>query len=286
MAAAKINSTRVRMTRKNLSRWAAVATALSTVALLPVTAAAQAPDKWQFGASVYAYLPTIGGAVNFPVDNSGTGISVDAGKILDALKFTFMGSLDAHHGRWGLFTDLIYMNVGGSKSQTRDFSITGRDVPAAVNADLSFDLKGTLWTVAGEYRVVSSPTSTVDLLAGARMFDLKPKLGWSLNGDVGSLALPGRSGSKEVGDRSWDGIVGLKGFCRFGPDNAWNIPFYADVGAGQSQLTWQAGAGLGYSYAWGDVIAMWRYIGYEFKSGKNISDLNFNGPMVGAVFRW
>ena len=31
---------------------------------------------------------------------------------------------------------------------------------------------------------------------------------------------------------------------------------------------------------------MWRYLDYNFKSGKKIEDLSFNGPMTGAGFRW
>jgi len=45
-------------------------------------------------------------------------------------KITFVGALDVHNGRWGMFTDAIYMDVGGTKSQTHYFSIgsitTGR----------------------------------------------------------------------------------------------------------------------------------------------------------------
>jgi hypothetical protein len=61
---------------------------------------------------------------------------------------------------------------------------------------------------------------------------------------------------------------------------------YLDVGAGQSQLTWQVNAGLGYQFDWGSVIATWRYLDYNFKSGSRIESMNFNGPTVGVAFRW
>ena len=53
---------------------------------------------------------------------------------------------------------------------------------------------------------------------------------------------PGR-----IGQDVWDGIVGVKGRYAFGDNRAWSMPFYLDVGHGQSEVTWQVAAGLGYS---------------------------------------
>jgi hypothetical protein len=268
---------------------AIAALTLAAGALLPGAAFAQsAPEagKWQFGASVYVFLPTISGAMTFPTGAAAPGISVDADTILGNLKFAFMGTLDAHNGRWGMFTDVIYLDVGGSESQTRSFALGSLGVPAGVNANLDLDLKGTIWTIAGEYRIASDQALKVDALAGARYFGVKPRLSWSISGDVAGFPTAGRSGSKEIDEKNWDGIVGVKGLYRFGANREWNIPFYADVGAGDSDLTWQAAAGLGYSFSWGDLVAMWRYLDYRFKSGDPVGDMNFNGPMVGAMFRW
>ena len=98
--------------------------------------------------------------------------------------------------------------------------------------------------------------------------------------------MPERNGDKEVDATNWDAIVGLKGIYRFGENGRWNVPFYVDVGAGDSDLTWQAAIGIGYSFHWGDLIAMWRYLDYNFKSGEPINDMTFNGPMFGVKFRW
>jgi hypothetical protein len=64
------------------------------------------------------------------------------------------------------------------------------------------------------------------------------------------------------------------------------VPYYLDVGTGESSLTWQALAGIGYSYQWGDLVAAWRHIDYDMKSGKKIENMSFNGPSISAVFRW
>jgi hypothetical protein len=61
------------------------------------------------------------------------------------------------------------------------------------------------------------------------------------------------------------------------------VPFYLDVGTGQSQLTWQISGGIGYSFTWGSVFATWRYLDYKFQSGKPLDSTNMSGPCWGSV---
>ena len=253
-------------------------------ALMPAAASAQASDQWQYGVVVYGWLPTIGGKTTFP---AGSGdINVDVDTILDHLKFTFMGTFEARKGPLGIYTDLIYLNVGGDKSQTRDVTIGGIPLPGGITGDFNFDLKTTIWTIAGEYRVATDPASHIDVLAGARLADARQTLGWNFSAELGPINNPGRSGNKEVSVNNWDGIIGAKGRVAFGDNREWFVPWYADVGTGQSDLTWQVIGGLGYSFTWGEVIGAWRYMDYKFKSGSPIEKLTLNGPALGVAFRW
>ena len=257
-------------------------------ALQPTMATAQTSttgDKWQVSASIYAFLPSVSGKSSFPT--TGSSIDVDADTIIDNLKMTFMGSLDVHNGRWGVLNDILYLDLGNSKSGVRDFTLGNQNIPAGVSANLDYDLKGTIWTVAGEYRLATgNPAYTIDLLAGARYFDQKQTLGYTISGTAGSHPLVGRSGTREVSGSVWDGIIGAKGRYAFGQNRQWFVPYYLDVGTGQSDLTWQAAGGLGYAYSWGELSAMWRYLDYNFESGNNIESITFSGPMFGATFRW
>ena len=248
--------------------------------------AAWEAEKWRVAATIYSWLPSIDGKVIFPGDSGSTDLHVPFHDILSHLKMTFMGALDVHNGRWGMFTDALYLDVGGDKSQTNDFTIGNTRIPAGTTADLTVDLKSWVWTLAGEYRVASDPAWSVDLLAGARMLYLKPTIGWSLDGDLGPAFTPGRSGSESISETLWDGIVGVKGRYAFGEDRAWFVPFYLDVGTGQTKFTWQATAGVGYSYRWGDVLAVWRYLDWNARSGSSLADLNMSGPMLGVVLHW
>jgi hypothetical protein len=269
-----------------------VAAVIAAGALLPAacfaqtTPAASTSSPWRYSGSLYLYLPSMGGKTSFPADSGGTPINVSADQIIDSLKFTFMGALDAHNGRWGVFTDLIYLDLGGSKSASRDFTIGNIGLPAGTSADLDWDLKGWAWTLAGEYRLPSDPALTLDLLAGTRMFDLKQTLKWNITGSIGPIAPAGRSGSAEVGDRLWDAIVGVKGRYSFGANREWSLPFYLDVGAGESDRTWQGAVGVAYAFKWGELTGLWRYLDYQMKSGQPVQSMNFNGPMIGATWHW
>jgi hypothetical protein len=234
---------------------------------------------------IYGYLPTIDGSTTFPA-GTGSDISVDANSIVNHLKFTFMGSLEAQKGRWGAFTDILYLNVGATKSGTRDLAIGGAQLPAGVTANASLDIKGTIWTLAGNYRILATPESSFDAFAGARLLSVKQKLGWDFSANIGPIVGPGQAGSSEATLDNWDGIVGAKGRFNFGPRREWFVPYYVDVGTGDSNLTWQGILGIGYAFSWGEIVTAWRYLDYDFKSGKTIESLSFNGPAIGVAFRW
>lgn len=242
-------------------------------------------DPWQYSALVYVWLPDIGGKTTFPA-GTGSSISVDASQIIDSLKFTFMGTFEAKKGRWGIFTDVVYLDVGSSKSQTRDLVIDGHPLPAGITADATLDLKGLVWTLAGTYNLVKDPGVTMDVLAGARLIDIKTTLDWQFSADLGSDSFPARTGTTEVKATKTDGIVGVKGRFNFGDNREWFVPYYFDIGTGQTDLTWQAVGGIGYSFKWGELFAVWRYLDYNFKSSSKIEDVNFNGPALGVAFHW
>jgi hypothetical protein len=269
----------------------AVAGLCASAALLPSCADAQTPDSWQlseswrFGATLYGYFPTIGLKSTLPSGVS-SDISVSPKTILDHLKMGFFGALEAQKGRWGAFTDVLYVNVGGAPTNTRDFRLVGGPLPAQVSASTSIDLKAFVWTLGGGYRAVANPEATLDVFAGARLLDLKQTQSWQLTGNIGPIPLPGRSGSGDVSVSNWDAIIGVKGRFAVDAERTWFVPYYLDVGTGESKLTWQALGGIGYSFSWGDVVATWRYLDYRNQSGKPIQDLNLSGPLLAFAFHW
>ncbi|GAA5176893.1 hypothetical protein GCM10025771_12980 [Niveibacterium umoris] len=269
------------------ARSAFTALSLCCAAFSTCTLASNA-DAWSVTGGIYAYLPTISGtsAFSVPPNTGGGEASVDIDQLLDNLNGVFMGSLDVRKGEWGGFTDLLYMDVGGTKSQTRALTIGPAGLPADATANADYSLKGTVWTLAAYFHTEARPELNVDLVMGARMLDLDQSLGWALAGNVASVPVLDRAGNRAAGIKSWDAILGAKGRYAFGEGRRWFIPFYVDVGGGDADLTWQAMTGLGYSFAWGDVVASWRYLDYQFTEGKALRSLTFGGPAFAAVFHW
>lgn len=256
---------------------------LAAAAVAPATVMAQAEpagpasDQWRFSADLYGYFPDITGKVNFPGDRGSTQVDIPFHEVLSHLKMGFMGAIGAQYGRWGLFADGLYMDLNAQKSLTHDFTVGGSTVP--VTANITVGLSAWVWTLAGEYRVVSDPEWTMDVYAGARSLFLKPTLDYKIvDSDI--------RGGKGTSGTSWDGIVGVKGRYAFGDNRKWFVPYYLDVGTGDTQLTWQGLAGVGYSYRWGDLVAAWRYLTWDGKSGQSLQDLTLSGPMLGVALHW
>jgi hypothetical protein len=268
-------------------RWTTTGIAYLTTILLggvvPATFAQTPPEEWQFRAYLYGYWATLTGSATFPTGTT-ANITVDPNQLLHSLNFAVMGTFEAQRGPWGLFTDLMYLSASGSKSATRALSIGGVTIPSDVTADASLDSKSTVWTLAGSYRIATAPEGTFDVLVGTRYLDLRQHLTWNFSSDVGPLVGPNRQGSADSNFDNWDGIIGVKGRLMFGDQRAWFVPYYADVGTGASQLTWQAIAGLGYTFHWGEVLGAWRYLDYHFS--KESARLSMNGPAVGIAFHW
>jgi hypothetical protein len=260
--------------------------AFTVNALLPANAEAEMPDAWQFDGLLYIYLPEIDGATTFPPPSGGSSVSVDAAKILDSLNMAFMGSLGARMGRWGAFTDIMYMDLGNTKSATRALTVGGVPLPAGASADATLDLKAAVWTVAGSYRISDHPRTPVDVFAGARLLDMKENLHWQFTGNIGSIPLPDRAANQGATLANWDGIIGLKGRFAVGAEQRWFVTYYLDGGMGSSDKTVQAVGGGGYTFRWGDITAAWRYLDYTMKARSKIESLTLTGPAVAAAFHW
>jgi len=273
----------------NLRRAVFTATTLLTVALsCQNPAAAQeniSDDSLKYQLTVYGWFPSIGGTSAFPT-SSGSSFNASADSIIDSLQFALMGTFGIKKGAWGLWTDLMWSNLDGSKDATRDFTVGPDAHPGTANANLSLNIKTTIWTLAGTYELGKSRDYTADFLFGARLLDVKQTLDWTLNGDISGVGGAGHRGSSEINSSIWDGIIGVKGVVYLGDERKWFIPYYADIGTGQSDLTWQVDSGIGYQYDWGALTATWRYLDYNMKSGEAIQSMNFNGPMLGATFQW
>ena len=256
-------------------RLAATHAAAAVCVALPASAHASdsySGDNWEYSLDIYMWMSGMQGSTN-----SGIDFDVDFDTLLKNLKMTFMGAMEARNGKYSLFADIIYLNVGGSKSAT----VVG-DGPFGLYQDrkAGIGLKSWIVTLGGGYNVIDTQQHRLDIIAGARYFSLREDI--SLKLSVGPVTLFDRSVS--ISDHVWDAIVGVKGNVNI--DANWFIPYYFDIGAGGSDLTLQAMAGVGYRFEWGDLLLTYRYMHYDYKSDFINSDLDIDGPLLGAKFRF
>jgi len=257
---------------------------MSIAAAAPARAAEDMFDgKWHFSVTPYYWLPVINGTVTYNNPAGGGGsiaADVDPSSYLKSLDFAAMVTGEARKDNWLVFTDYMYIHFGGDESAVKSVTGPGGIVQVPVNIDGSATLLTNVWTLAGGYAVIHEAAGDLDVFAGSRLLNFDSTLSWNFAGPTGSLA---KSGSVSETKNLWDGIVGVKGQVRFG-QSKWFMPYYADIGAGSNNWTWQAELGAGYRFGWGDVVLNVRSLTY--RSDDNQLDLRMTGPALGASFKF
>lgn len=225
---------------------------------------AKGEDTWQNEITIYGWYAGIDGTVEFP-GGAETDISIDTSDILDNLSMIFMGGYEGRYNRWSIQADVVYMDVGGSA-----------DKPLVLGAT-SVDLDVSSWILNGGvgYDIVQSDQGTLAVVGGVRYLTL------DIDVDVGVLGttVTDKSDSEGV----LDGIIGIGGFIQLAEN--WYIPYHADIGTGESDLTWQLFGGIGYRFSWGDIRLGYRFLSYDLED-KLMEDLQISGPVFGVGFRF
>ena len=111
-----------------------------------------------------------------------------------------------------------------------------------------------------------------EVLAGARYLSLETPLGFTGPGPIENLT---------PSDDAWNGIVGVRGTHDF--TDKWMGTYHLDIGAGDSDLTWQGMAGLAYKFDKYALHAGYRYLDWDH-GGKAFDDLNLGGVFAGVRF--
>ena len=271
------------MIRSRLKLCSALAIFTMTAAA-PLFAQTVPADAWAWRASVYLWLPTIKSTTQLDLPDGGSigsETSTTASDILSKLKFAFAGTLEGRRGPWSFLGDVQYINLGGLRSKVTSISGPGGIVTVPIDTGSRANFKNFIGTFEGGYAVLQTPGARADILAGVRYASVKPELSWHLSGPTGGLATEG--GIEKTKD-VLDGVVGVSGSANLGGN--WDVRYYLDAGAGSSRLTWQAMAGVGYNFKWGDAVLAYRHLAYEFHSDKPISDLKMSGPQISVGFKF
>ena len=246
------------------------------VTVSPIHAAvddSSAGDDWQYAASVYLWGAGLTG-------ETATGGEVDIGvdSLISNIHMAFMGTVEARKSEWSMLADVVYLNVGDDGAGRVPVTTqSGATLPLKV--DVGVKVKGWVVSLVGGYNVLNTKRLSVDVIAGARYLDL------SLDFETGLQSQRfGRPIDISASEGVLDAVVGVRGHANL--NESWYLPYQFDVGTGQSDLTWQAAAGVGYRFHWGDVNFVYRRMEWDFTSSSAVDDMRFSGPLLAAKFRF
>jgi opacity protein-like surface antigen len=232
----------------------------------PQAPSAPAPKEsgWQFTAGPYLWTQGLEGTTG--VRGLALDIDVPFSDIFDVLDFSFMGVFEARKGRWSILTDINYTELSPSAT-TRDVLFSSAEMK----------MKQFLGNVALNYQVVATEQTSVSLYAGTRINGLDVSA--SLNRVDGGIV-------SESGDEYWyDAIVGVR--LRQHLSGPWYFRLTGDIGAGDSDSTWQL-AGL-FEYRLKENISLglgYRWLDTDYANGGFTYDVQASGLVLGAEFRW
>ena len=250
-----------------------------TIALLACLVTFQArADHWEFTISPYLWLPSLS-LDSSDVDDGGDpgdDPSLEIGPIdyLDALDFTLMVSGDLRNQGWVVTADFLYV----------DFSIDDKDIDIGrpgtgpLAGRYSAALSGSIVSLSGGRTFSETERSRIDGQIGVRRFNMA----LDLSGELDSGNAFGLSSDIEY----TDAFLAVDGRRALGDDGRWSLRYYADIGAGDADLTWQARLGFGYRYDWGEIFFDFRHLDYDFGSNEELENLtgSLSGPLFGATF--
>ncbi|HEU5135782.1 MAG TPA: hypothetical protein VFU13_11605 [Steroidobacteraceae bacterium] len=244
-------------------------------------------EGWQFSVTPYLWLPNIeaNGAADSPPDSGGGGEpSYEVGPVdyLEHLNLVLMLAGEVRRENWSLHADVIYLDFSNERAAVRSVSGPGGEVEFPVDAGTSSSFTGLEAQLTLGYWFVDQPRAAVEIFGGVRYFDISFELDWEFDGPLDLLP---QSGSIEQGTNPLDAIVGANARFAFG-NGKWFVPLHADVGAGDSSLTWQLVAGVGYSFSWGDLLFLYRHLELEHDPVDVVERMALSGPAIGASFRF
>lgn len=235
-------------------------------------------STWKHEVMIYGWLgiPEAELTYTIPESDPAAGGEEVTTNVADSIDMVFMGTYRGQKDKFSVIIDAIYL--GMSNDNDTDLFTSRRGLPDTnIKSEASIDA----WMAAayGGYNVVNSQLVRVDLIAGLRYAYLSAEEKITSSNDLNLRGIT-LSGSVDL----WDAVVGIDGSVYI--NKQWYLPYHFDIGAGDSDLTWRASAGMGYRFDWGSVILSYRHLAYDVSDSRLIENIDFSGPLLGASFQF
>jgi hypothetical protein len=214
----------------------------------------------------YVWIPGIDGTIGTGGGDSGLGDRVSVEFTPEYRIGGAMLNFSWREERFLAFGDWTYANVRAE----------GPSPFGLLYSSVKGQIIGNVVQLFSGYMLLEHEGMKLDAFVGARGYGITGRLGLEA-GSASEVNLSSNS--------VWlDAAVGL----RFNAVVArrWLAHLRGDVGAGGSNLTWQAYAAGGYQFSWGALLAGWRHLYFDKGQGSLQAKLSLSGPLIGANFQF
>lgn len=218
-------------------------------------------NNWDFRAFIYLWAPELGGTTV-----TEQSLTISFSDILDNLDFGLMGALEANKGPISILGDFQYLDLGADQD-----AAVGPGIPATADADVT----GFVFTGSVGYDFRYNQDGQLVGFGGFRFLDMDT---------TANLAVANGSQRVEGSISNLDAIAGVRGVQPLA--DRWALSFVADIGGGDSDLTWQAGVTFDYRINNWDLSFGYRHLDWNIGNSDVVSDLSFSGPIIGAKFKF
>ncbi|MFO0109061.1 MAG: hypothetical protein ACK52W_00790 [Alphaproteobacteria bacterium] len=245
---------------------AALGCAFAFATLAGAAQAQQTPNQWEYGITLYGW----GTGMNGDVGVKGlppASFDQSFSDLVSNLDFAAMGLIEARKGKYGLLVDLVYADLSNDDTGPAGF----------VKADA--DISQFIGTAAMTYTVAQSAKTRVDLVGGARYFDLDGDLTLTPN----NPSLPAQSGSQS---KSWvDAVGGVK--LHVDLSEHWAINGWGLGGAGGSDYEWDVMGALSYKFSKHWVASGgYRALAVDYSDDGFVYDVTMQGFLLGISYKF
>jgi hypothetical protein len=233
------------------------------IVLTVVPTGARAGERWQWSIAPYLWASDIGEDLTLKGRDVG-GSDTEFKDIVDKLDSSLQLHFEGIEDRWGLFADLVYIDLSDSTS------LGGGLLPAEIGIEESVLETGAIYRPGGR-------PGRLDVLFGLRVLSIDEDYRLDL----------GRPGvfTTRIDERYVDALAAARYNIPLG--DRWSISLRGDLSGGGTDYMWT-----------GQALASWRfgarrgsgiYLGYRYretsysKSGLEV-EKTFSGPALGIQF--
>lgn len=251
---------------KSRSRWLLHGFFLAILCVLSDPSRAE-EGEWSFTLAPYAWMSGISGDVATVPPLPPSSVDESFSDILDDLEGAFFVYGEARRDRLFFMTDLLYTNVSSSDGYGSGGFLT-----------VDLDQENFVFGAAAGYSVIKEPEYSVDIFGGARY--------WSIDSE---LTLTGPVARRSIShSEDWlDPIVGARFAVPFSEN--WYFQVSTTVGGFGvgADLEWDLFSTVRYRLSdWAWIGFGYRYLSVDYDDDGFLYDVDQQGPVLGAAFRF